>query len=59
MLLSLSVKARQTAIDKVGWEAIHIFLNNFIEKQAVSMMPVKHVQSRVCHVTVLASAHCS
>ncbi len=30
------------------------FLNNLIEKQAVSMMPVNHVQSRVCHIAVLA-----
>ncbi len=29
---------------------------NFIEKQAVNTMPVNHVQSRVCHVTILADA---
>ncbi len=28
-------------------------MNNFIEKQAVSIMPVNHVQSLVCVVTVL------
>ncbi len=32
------------------------FFNNFIEKQAVNMMPVNQVQSRVCHATVLADA---
>ncbi len=44
MLLHLSVKARQTAIS-----CQHVF-NNFIEKQAVNMMPC------VCHITVLADA---
>ncbi len=44
---------RQTMIDKTGEQAINIFLNNFMEKQAVSMMPVNHVQSLVCHGTVL------
>ncbi len=29
------------------------FFNNFIKKQAVNMMPVTHIQSRVCLVPVL------
>ncbi len=33
-----------------------ILLNNFTEKQAVNMMPVSHIQSFVCHITVLADA---
>ncbi len=32
------------------------FFNNFIEKQAVNMMPAKCIQSRVCHVTFMADA---
>ncbi len=39
-LQSLSVKARQTATDKAGQQAINIFFNNIIEKQAVNMMRI-------------------
>ncbi len=55
MLLSLSVKDKQRSI-KLACKLSACFLNNFIEKQAVSTMPVNHVQSCVCHVTVLAGA---
>ncbi len=50
------MKDKQGLIKLTSKLSTYFFSNNFIEMQAINMMLVNHVQSRVCHVTALADA---